>query len=93
MLSSNIFYFICIEMRELKFHCNFFPVSRKSVLFFYVVFRSGRSFSFHIGVKGQCLEFAKFWAKIPRKAGKIFSPNRNGSTLQNREEHVTTFAY
>ena len=24
---------------------------------------------------------------------EIFSPNRNGSTLQNREEHVTTFAY
>jgi hypothetical protein len=34
-----------------------------------------------------------FGQKIPRKAGKIFSPNRNGSTLQNREEHVTTFAY
>lgn len=31
--------------------------------------------------------------KIPRKAGKISSPNRNGSTLQNHEEHVTTFAY
>ncbi|MCM1643091.1 hypothetical protein, partial [Bacteroides ovatus] len=30
---------------------------------------------------------------VPSKAGKIFSPNRNGSTLQNREEHVTTFAY
>jgi len=26
-------------------------------------------------------------------AGKIFSLNRNGLTLQSREEHVTTFAY
>jgi hypothetical protein len=26
-------------------------------------------------------------------AGKIFSPNLKGSTLRNREEHVTTFAY
>ena len=26
-------------------------------------------------------------------AGKIFSPNLNGLTLQTREEHVTTFAY
>ena len=34
-----------------------------------------------------------FGQKIPRKAGKIFPPNRNGSTFQNREEHVTTFAY
>ena len=26
-------------------------------------------------------------------AGKIFSPNLKGLTLQTREEHVTTFAY
>ena len=26
-------------------------------------------------------------------AGKIFSPNQKGLTLQTREEHVTTFAY
>ena len=35
----------------------------------------------------------KVSAKNTSQAGKIFSPNLKGLTLQTREEHVTTFAY
>ncbi len=39
---------------------------------------------------------ARFCAKkylATNVAGKIFSPNLKGLTLQTREEHVATFAY
>lgn len=35
----------------------------------------------------------KVLGKNTSQGREDFSPNRNGSTLQNREEHVTTFAY
>lgn len=83
------------EVRELKFHWTFFlfPVNPT---FFLCVFRSGRSFSFHIGLKGQCLEFAGFCGKNTSQRmsqGRFFRQTWKGLTLQTREEHVTTFAY
>ena len=83
------------EVRELKFHWTFFlfPVNPT---FFLCVFRSGPSFSFHIGLKGQCLEFAGFCGKNTSQRmsqGRFFRQTWKGLTLQTREEHVTTFAY
>ena len=78
------------EVRELKFHWTFFlfPVNPT---FFLCVFRSGRSFSFHIGLKGQCLEFAGFCGKNTSQRmsqGRFFRQTWKGLTLQTREEHV-----
>ena len=73
---------------------NFFPVSRKSDFFMRlpvgsVVFVSHRR---------KRVAFRVCWVSgkkylATNVAGKIFSPNRDGLTLQSREGHVATFAY
>ena len=80
------------EVRELKFHWTFFlfPVNPT---FFLGVFRSGRSFAFHIGwfVKGSC--YANFSDKNfsdQREAGTIFFDE---TQFAEPKAPVATFAY